>query len=86
MRHLLLATAMFVFGLAITLATASVLQDVAVARAKGAQSAEVEINQIPKSTMKPSKKSRSPATDTAHDCGGRTCFSPVSAARSLIQN
>jgi hypothetical protein len=37
MRYLLLVTAMFVFGLAITLGTASVLQDVAVTRTKIAQ-------------------------------------------------
>ena len=68
MRHLLLVTAMFVFGLAITLGTASVLQDVAVARGKSTRGYRIEGgNQMPKPTMKISKQSRSLTTDTSHN-------------------
>jgi hypothetical protein len=46
MRHLLLAATMFVFGLGITVGTASVLQDVAVAWRKGAQSDSFEVTDV----------------------------------------
>lgn len=67
MRDLLLVMAMFVFGLAITLGTASVIHDVAVARGKGAQSDRFEVDQIPKPTMAPSRQSRSSAAHTPYD-------------------
>ena len=68
MRHLLLVTAMFVFGLAIALGTASVLQDVAVARGKSTRGYGVEVgNQIPEPTMKISKQSRPLTTDIANN-------------------
>jgi hypothetical protein len=53
MRHLLLATTMIVFGLAVTLGTASVLQDVAVAWNKSAQRDGGEVNQVPRPATKP---------------------------------
>jgi hypothetical protein len=46
MRHLLLAATMLVFGLGITLGTASVLQDVAVAGRKGDQSDLFEVTDV----------------------------------------
>jgi hypothetical protein len=67
MRHLLLATAMFVLGLAITLGTASVLHDVAVIRGKSVQSDGFELGQMTNLTMKPSMQGRSPAADTPYD-------------------
>lgn len=67
MRHLLLATAMFVLGLAITLGTASVLHDVAVIRGKSAQSDGFKLSQMTIIAMKPSNHGRSPAADTPYD-------------------
>ena len=53
MRHLFLAATMIVFGLAITLGTASVLQDVAVARNNSVQSDQSEVTAMkPASTKK----------------------------------
>jgi hypothetical protein len=63
MRHLLLVTTMFLFGLAVTLATASVLQDVAITQSKSAQTDEFEVNQIPKPVMMPLRQSRPSAID-----------------------
>jgi hypothetical protein len=67
MRHLLVVTAMFVVGLAITLGAASVLQDVAVARGKSAQSDGFEVDRIPKPAMKSLGHSRPSAIDALHD-------------------
>ena len=63
MRHLLLATTMFVFGLAVTLGTASVLQDVAVAWSKSGQGDGFEVNQALKPAMKPLRQSRPSGVD-----------------------
>lgn len=67
MRHLLLVSAMFVFGLAITFGTASVLQDVAVTRGKGAHGDWSESNQRPKPMMKTSTQRGSLAADASID-------------------
>lgn len=66
MRALLFVTAMFVFGLAITFGTASVLQDVAVSHAKSARSDGFEGVQMPTPTMKPLKQGQSPFTDRSN--------------------
>ena len=53
MRHLFFAATMIVFGLAITLGTASVLQDVAVARSNSVQSDQFDVTaKKPASTNK----------------------------------
>jgi hypothetical protein len=67
MRHLLFATAMFVFGLGVTLGTASVLRDIAVIRGKSTQGDRFEVDQLAKPAMKLSTQSQSQAADTPHD-------------------
>lgn len=53
MRHLLPLTAMFLFGLAITLGTASLLQDVAISRGNAAGSNGFEVEKVPKAARMP---------------------------------
>jgi hypothetical protein len=66
MRHLLLAVTMVVVGLGVTLGTASVLQDVAVAWSKSVQGDGFEVTQIAKPAMKPARQSR-PSADRLQD-------------------
>jgi hypothetical protein len=66
MRHLLLAVTMVVVGLGVTLGTASVLQDVAVAWSKSVQGDGFEVTQIAKPEMKPARQS-GPSADRLQD-------------------
>ena len=62
MRHLLLAATMIVFGLTVTLGTASVLQDVAVARSNGVHGDAFEVTD-----MKPASTKRHATSTFAGD-------------------
>ena len=67
MRHLMLAVTMFLAGLAVTLGTASVLQDVAMAWTQNDRSDRFEVPQSAKPPIKPARQGRPSISERLQD-------------------